>query len=206
MFIFMFLHQQTERRGEGGQGRGGREGREASVRAGEPEGKRRSIMRPSLPNATLARARALFVFVVHTMNAMSGAMQLSRWQTSVVMELPRSCDFAKFTLPARTDVTVFTPPQLLRGGQRESLSGACTQLEQRNPTFACAVHGPGSGATMRGTFRAVLISVLVPLWRPPVAPPTQRPYVPRHHCTHSPCCVTKFVQTRCLPNPDLPPS
>ena len=54
----------------------------ASVRGrgtGGSEGKRRSIMRPSLPNATLARARALFVFVVHTMNAMSGAMQLSRW-------------------------------------------------------------------------------------------------------------------------------
>ena len=44
------------------------------MRGGEPEGKRRSIMRPSLPNATLARARALFVFVVHTMHAMSGAM------------------------------------------------------------------------------------------------------------------------------------
>ena len=43
-----------------------------------PEGKRRSIMRPSLPDATPTRAQALFVFVVHTMNAMSGAMQLSR--------------------------------------------------------------------------------------------------------------------------------
>ena len=33
----------------------------------------------SRPNATLARARALFVFVVHTMSTMSGAMQFSRW-------------------------------------------------------------------------------------------------------------------------------
>ena len=35
-------------------------------------GKRRSIRRPSLVTATLTRACALFVFVVHTMNAMSG--------------------------------------------------------------------------------------------------------------------------------------
>ena len=62
------------------------------MRLGEPEGKRRSIMRPSLPNATLARARALFVFVVHTMNSMSGAMQLSRWQTSVGMPLAISME------------------------------------------------------------------------------------------------------------------
>ena len=43
-----------------------------------PEGKRRSIERPSLPDVTSTRAQALFVFVVHTMNAMSGAMQSSR--------------------------------------------------------------------------------------------------------------------------------
>ena len=41
---------------------------------------------------------ANFVFVVHTMNAMSGAMQLSRWQTSVVMPLAISIEYkAKFT-------------------------------------------------------------------------------------------------------------
>ena len=54
-------------------------GGEARARLGGPEGKRRSIMRPSLPDATPTRAQALFVFVVHTMNTMSGAMQLSRW-------------------------------------------------------------------------------------------------------------------------------
>ena len=59
---------------------------------GGPEGKRRSIMRPSLPNATVARARALFVFVVHTMDAMSGAMQLSRWYLSIVMPLAISIE------------------------------------------------------------------------------------------------------------------
>ena len=70
---------QTESRGEGGQGGGGERGGKSACAEGGPEGKRRSIMRPSRPNATLARARALFVFVVHTMNTMSGAMQFSRW-------------------------------------------------------------------------------------------------------------------------------
>ena len=57
---------------------GGEWGGEASARLGGPKGKRRSIERPSLPDATPTRAQALFVFVVHTMNAMSGAMQTSR--------------------------------------------------------------------------------------------------------------------------------
>eukprot|EP00964_Phaeocystis_antarctica_P041379 scaffold23655_cov65-Phaeocystis_antarctica.AAC.9 len=63
---------------EGGQARGGKR----VCAEGGPEGERRSIMRPSLPNATLwlARERSLvFVFVVHIMHATSGAMQLSRW-------------------------------------------------------------------------------------------------------------------------------
>jgi hypothetical protein len=66
--------------GREGGGRGGR--RVVEVVRG-PVGKRRSIMttrRPSLPMATsaLARASIFFVFVVHTMSTMAGAMQFSR--------------------------------------------------------------------------------------------------------------------------------
>ena len=99
----------------------------------------------------------------------------------------------------------FYSPQLLRGvGRREPL-GCALSLEQRNPTFACAVHGPGSGATMRGTFRAVLLSALVPLWRPPVAPPHSAHTSPRvtAHTTllrHQMCAYT-VSPPPCLPPP-----
>ena len=39
------------------------------------------------PRLAHARARALFEFVVHTMNAMPGAMQFSRGWTSVVVPI-----------------------------------------------------------------------------------------------------------------------
>ena len=60
-----------------------------------PEAKRG---RSSLPETTLTRAQALFVFVVvHAMGAMPAAMQFSRRQTSVVTLLATSTEKAKFT-------------------------------------------------------------------------------------------------------------
>ena len=57
--------------------------------SGEGGGKGRRVREEGLPAAASTRARArahaLFGFVVHTMNAMSGAMQFSRRWTSVVV-------------------------------------------------------------------------------------------------------------------------
>ena len=79
--------------------------------------------------------------------------------------------------------------------------GACLSARTAQPhAFACAVHGSGSGAIMRGTFRAVFIGS-----RPSVASPSGTPHSAQ--CPPEPLHtqVTKCVQTRCLPHPAPPP-
>ena len=78
--------------------------------------------------------------------------------------------------------------------------GACLSARTAQPhAFACAVHGSGSGAIMRGTFLAVFIGS-----RPSVASPSGTPHSAQ--CPPEPLHtqVTKCVQTRCLPHPASP--
>ena len=60
----------------------GGEGRDARGQGGKAGVREEGL---PAPKPRLAHARALFEFVVHTMNAMSGAMQFSRGRTSVVV-------------------------------------------------------------------------------------------------------------------------
>ena len=54
---------------------------------GEGGGKGKRVREEGLSAATSTRARALFEFVVHTMHAVSAAMQFSRGWASVVVRV-----------------------------------------------------------------------------------------------------------------------